>query len=82
LEEEVLLPQWGMGMSEGTVIRWFKQKGDSVEEGEPLVEIEGAKVTDTVSAPVTGTVKEIRVEEEETVPVGHVLAIIDRSGVA
>lgn len=45
---EVQLPQWGMGISEGTVLRWLKAAGDEVEEDEPVVEIETAKATDVL----------------------------------
>lgn len=76
MSTEVRMPQWGMGMREGTVLVWFKQVGGQVNEGEPLVEIEAEKVTQVVEAPVSGVVLEILVEEEETVPVRSVLAVI------
>ena len=74
---EVLLPQWGMGMTEGTVVRWLYGIGDRVEEGDDLVEVEAAKATAYVPAPVTGRLLEIRVEPERTVPVYDVLAIME-----
>jgi pyruvate/2-oxoglutarate dehydrogenase complex dihydrolipoamide acyltransferase (E2) component len=43
---EVLLPQWGMGMSEGTIVNWLKAVGESVNEDEPLAEVEAEKVTE------------------------------------
>ncbi len=77
MRTEIRLPQWGMGMREGTVVSWFKQVGERVEEGEPLVEIEAEKVIQIIEARVSGVVVEILVAEEETVPVRTVLAVVD-----
>ena len=74
---EVLLPQWGMGMSEGTITLWHKAVGDKVTEDEPLAEVEAEKVEETLEAPATGTITEIVVQEGETVPVRTVLAFIE-----
>ena len=74
---EVLLPQWGMGMSEGTVLTWHKTVGDSVAEDEPLAEVEAEKVEETLEAPATGTLAEILVPEGETVEVRTVVAVIE-----
>ena len=74
---EVLLPQWGMGMSEGTIIAWLKAVGDRVTEDEPLAEVEAEKVEETLESPATGTLIEIRVPEGETVEVRSVVAIIE-----
>lgn len=74
---EVLLPQWGMGMSEGTVIEWLKKVGDAVTEDEPLAEIEAEKVTEALEAPATGTLVEILVEEGEEAKVRTPVAIIE-----
>lgn len=74
---EVLLPQWGMGMSEGTVISWLRAEGDRVERDEPLVEIEAEKVTNQIVAPCAGTLVGILVAEDDTVPVRTALALID-----
>jgi pyruvate/2-oxoglutarate dehydrogenase complex dihydrolipoamide acyltransferase (E2) component len=77
---EVLLPQWGMGMQEGTIVRWLKAQGDVIEEGEPLCEVETAKATDDLAAPGTGVLERIYVEEGTTVPVGELLAMIADTG--
>lgn len=77
MKTEVLLPQWGMGMSEGTVVGWLKKVGDYVTEDEPLAEIEAEKVTETLEAPETGKLVEILVEAGETTKVRTVLAIIE-----
>ena len=74
---EVLLPQWGMGMSEGTITAWHKSVGDSVVEDEALAEVEAEKVEETLEAPATGTICEIVVPAGETVEVRSVLAYIE-----
>ena len=73
---EIKLPQWGMSMSEGTVTQWLVAVGDDVDVGEPLVEVEAAKVTDTVTTPVAGTVQDILVDVDETVEVNTVLCVV------
>jgi pyruvate/2-oxoglutarate dehydrogenase complex dihydrolipoamide acyltransferase (E2) component len=73
---KVLLPQFGMGMQDGEIIRWLKAVGDSVADGEPLVEIEAAKTTVEVPSPAAGTLIEIIAEEGETVDVrGHIATL-------
>ena len=74
---EVLLPQWGMGMSEGTITSWLKAVGDQVTEDEPLAEVEAEKVEETLESPATGTIVEIVVPEGETVDVRSVVARIE-----
>lgn len=73
---EVTLPQWGMGMNEGLVVKWLKHEGDTVEQGDPLVEIETAKINSEVEAPASGTLTRISVGEGETVDIGTRLAMI------
>ena len=74
---EVLLPQWGMGMSEGTIATWLKAVGDTVTEDEPMAEVEAEKVEETLESPATGTIAEICVQEGSTVEVRTVLAYIE-----
>lgn len=74
---EVLLPQWGMGMSEGTVATWLKNVGDTVAEDEALAEVEAEKVEETLESPASGVLAEIVVPEGETVDVRSVLAYIE-----
>jgi len=74
---EVLLPQWGMGMSEGSIVTWLKKVGDSVVEDEPLAEVEAEKVEEILESPATGTLIEILVKEGETIEVRTVIAIIE-----
>lgn len=73
---QVIMPEMGEGVIEGTVARWLKQEGDHIEEFEPILEIETDKVTTEATAEVAGTVLKIYVDEGETVPVGTVLAAI------
>jgi pyruvate/2-oxoglutarate dehydrogenase complex dihydrolipoamide acyltransferase (E2) component len=73
---KVLLPQWGMGMSEGKIVKWLKAVGDTVKEDEPLAEVESEKSTDTLESPGAGRLSEILVKEGETVEVRSVVAVI------
>ena len=74
---DVLLPQWGMGMSEGTITSWLKGVGDTVEEDEALAEVEAEKVEETLESPAAGTITEIVVPEGETVEVRTIVARIE-----
>jgi 2-oxoglutarate dehydrogenase E2 component (dihydrolipoamide succinyltransferase) len=73
---EVVMPRMGETVDEGTVNVWHKAPGDQVTEGEPLLEIGTDKVDTDIPAPASGTLAEIRVAADETVPVGTVLAVI------
>jgi 2-oxoglutarate dehydrogenase E2 component (dihydrolipoamide succinyltransferase) len=73
---EVVMPQMGVSVSEGTITRWLKNVGDAVEADEPLLEISTDKVDTEVPSPGTGVVSEVLVQEGETVEVGTVLARI------
>ncbi|MGA8487476.1 MAG: biotin/lipoyl-containing protein, partial [Gaiella sp.] len=79
---EVVMPQMGVSVSEGTITRWLKQAGDNVALDEPLLEISTDKVDTEVPSPGEGVVTEIRVQEGETVEVGTVLAVIGAAGAA
>ena len=76
----VLLPQWGMGMNDGTIVKWLKHEGDAVEEGDPLCEVESAKVNSEVESPGAGTLARIVVPEGMTVDTGTVLAVLLAAG--
>jgi 2-oxoglutarate dehydrogenase E2 component (dihydrolipoamide succinyltransferase) len=73
---EVLLPELGESVTEGTVTTWLKAVGDDVEVDEPLLEISTDKVDTEIPSPAAGKLLEIRVAEDETAEVGSVLAII------
>src|SRR6266550_2321329 len=70
------MPQMGVSVSEGTVTKWLKNPGDTVEADEPLLEISTDKVDTEVPAPGSGVLSEILVQEGETVDVGTLLARI------
>jgi len=73
---EITLPALGESVTEGTVTRWLKEVGDTVELDEPLLEVSTDKVDTEVPSPVAGTVLAIKVGEDETVEVGTVLAVV------
>ena len=77
---DVLLPQWGMGMNEGQVVKWLKKEGDPVAKGDALVEIESAKVNAEVEATADGTLGKILVPEGTDVPVGTRLGLLLAEG--
>ncbi|HEV8432362.1 MAG TPA: 2-oxoglutarate dehydrogenase, E2 component, dihydrolipoamide succinyltransferase [Thermoanaerobaculia bacterium] len=79
---DVLMPQMGESIAEGTVSRWIKKVGDKVERDEPLLEISTDKVDAEIPSPVSGTLSEIVVKEGETVAVNSVVARIAAEGEA
>ncbi|WP_427008065.1 2-oxoglutarate dehydrogenase, E2 component, dihydrolipoamide succinyltransferase [Pseudarthrobacter sp. H2] len=79
---EVTLPALGESVTEGTVTRWLKSVGDTVEVDEPLLEVSTDKVDTEIPSPFAGTLQEIRVNEDETAEVGAVLAVIGSGAAA
>ncbi|MEU9642234.1 2-oxoglutarate dehydrogenase, E2 component, dihydrolipoamide succinyltransferase [Streptomyces sp. NPDC048188] len=77
---DVVLPALGESVTEGTVTRWLKSVGDSVEADEPLLEVSTDKVDTEIPAPTSGTLLEIVVGEDETAEVGAKLAVIGEAG--
>ncbi|MET0179076.1 MAG: biotin/lipoyl-containing protein, partial [Novosphingobium sp.] len=77
---EIRLPQYGMGMTDGTIIAWHVAVGDRVEKGAPLCDVEAAKTTVEFESPVSGVVTRIMVALDENVPVNTPLLIVDESG--
>jgi 2-oxoglutarate dehydrogenase E2 component (dihydrolipoamide succinyltransferase) len=73
---DIVMPQLGESVTEGTITRWFKAVGESVTEDEPLFEVSTDKVDTEVPAPAGGVLTEIRVPEGDTVDVGTVLAVV------
>src|SRR5213076_3092848 len=73
---DVVMPQMGESIAEGTIVRWIKKVGDKVDRDEPLFEISTDKVDAEIPSPAAGIVSEIRVKEGETVPVNSVVAVI------
>jgi len=79
---DVIMPQMGESIAEGTVTKWLKKVGDRVERDEPLFEISTDKVDAEIPAPAAGILKEIRVEPGTTVPINTVVAILAGEGAA
>ena len=77
---DVVMPQMGVSVSEGTITKWLKQQGEQVEADEPLLEISTDKVDTEVPSPGSGVLTEILVQEGETVDVGTKLAVIGGDG--
>lgn len=71
------LPRYGMNMEEATIVKWHKQPGDPIKEGEALYEIETEKVTQVVEAPGDGTMVEILVPEDEIAEVGQAVCVVE-----
>src|SRR5438045_5296923 len=77
---EVRMPQLGETIVEGTILKWLKSEGESIERDEPLFEISTDKVDTEVPSPLGGTVSKILVAEGATVPVGTPVVDVDESG--
>ncbi|HSK08782.1 MAG TPA: biotin/lipoyl-containing protein, partial [Vicinamibacterales bacterium] len=78
----VVMPQMGESIAEGTIVRWIKRVGDKVDRDEPLFEISTDKVDAEIPSPAAGVVTEIKATEGETVPVNQVVAVIDEAATA
>src|SRR5882672_5282075 len=74
---ELKMPKLGESVTEGTIGKWLKQPGDKVNKYDLLVEVQTDKVNTEIPSPVAGTLKEVRVEEGQTVPIGTLLATFD-----
>ena len=79
---DVIMPQMGESIFEGTITKWLKKPGDKVERDEPLFEISTDKVDAEIPAPAAGVLKEIKINEGQTVPIQTVVAVIDVAGAA
>src|SRR5216683_1522357 len=79
---DVIMPQMGESIFEGTITKWLKKPGDRIERDEPLFEISTDKVDAEIPAPSAGVLKEIKVTEGQTVPIQTVVAVIDAVGAA
>ena len=76
----VVMPQMGESIAEGTIVRWIKKVGDAVDRDEPLFEISTDKVDAEIPSPAAGVLTDIKVKEGETVPVNSVVAVIGADG--
>src|SRR6266852_2327793 len=74
---ELKMPKLGESVTEGTIGKWLKSPGDKVNKYDLLVEVQTDKVNTEIPSPVSGTLREVKVEEGQTVPIGTLLAIFD-----
>ena len=82
MSTNVVMPQMGESIAEGTIVRWIKKVGDSVDRDEPLFEISTDKVDAEIPSPAAGVLTDIKAKEGETVPVNSVVAVIGAAGEA
>ena len=78
MAHQVIMPQMGESVAEGTIVRWLKKVGDTVERDEPIFEITTDKVDAEIPAPEAGTLLEIRAQEGDTVEVGSLLGLVNQ----
>ncbi len=76
MSEKILVPTLGESITEATVVKWLKNKGDSVETDEPIVELETDKVNLEVPSPINGALSEINAKDGQVVEVGAVLGLV------
>src|ERR1700740_32657 len=79
---DIVMPQMGESIFEGTITKWLKKPGDKGERAEPLFEISTDKVDAEIPSPSAGVLKEIKVGEGQTVPIQTVVGVIDAAGSA
>ncbi len=79
---EVIMPQMGESIFEGTITKWLKKPGDSVQRDEPLFEISTDKVDAEIPSPAAGVLSEIKIPEGTTVQINTVVGVINESGSA
>src|SRR5437763_16268343 len=77
MSTEVVMPQMGESIAEGTITKWLKKVGDRIERDEPLFEISTDKVDAEIPSPAAGVLTEIKFKEGETVEVNKVVAVLD-----
>src|SRR2546428_4192026 len=74
---ELKMPKLGESVTEGTIGKWLKQPGEKVNKYDLLVEVQTDKVNTEIPSPVAGTLREVKVQEGQTVPIGTLLAVFD-----
>src|SRR6202021_4070018 len=79
---DVIMPQMGERIFEGTITKWLKKAGDKIERDEPLFEMSTDKVDAEIPSPSAGVLKEIKVGEGQTVPIQTIVGVIDAAGSA
>ena len=80
MAEEIVLPLWGMEMQDATIVKWLKQEGDAVQVGEPLVEVETAKIETEMESTASGVLAHILVPEGPRWPSGRCWRLLPRQG--
>ncbi|MBI4202490.1 MAG: 2-oxo acid dehydrogenase subunit E2, partial [Chloroflexi bacterium] len=76
MASQLIMPQMGYDMAEGTLVRWLKKEGDQVQRGEPVAEIETDKAVVEMESTAAGVFRKALVEEGTSVPVGQVIAVV------
>lgn len=76
MAQEIVMPKLGLTMTEGKLVKWYKEVGDEIAEGEVIFEVETEKITNEVEANAEGTLAKIIAEEGATVPVTDIVAIM------
>src|SRR5256885_3750097 len=79
---ELKMPKLGESVTEGTIGKWLKQPGEKVEKYDLLVEVQTDKVNTEIPSPVAGTLKDVKVKEGDTVPIGTLLATFETADAA
>lgn len=74
---DIVVPKWGLTTEEMVLVEWLKEIGDTVEEGEPVAEVETDKVTNELVSQITGRIVELLVDEGDSVEVGQAIARVD-----
>ena len=80
--DAVTIPKWGIEMTEGTIVAWHKEEGDTVKAGEEIVDIETDKIVNSFEARSSGTLVRILAEVGEELPVGYLIGVIASEAVA
>jgi pyruvate/2-oxoglutarate dehydrogenase complex dihydrolipoamide acyltransferase (E2) component len=80
MEVEIFMPRLGQEMTKGTIVEWYKKEGDRLEKEEPLFLVDTDKATIDVESEVAGVLKKILAGENQEVPVGQVVAVIEAEG--
>ncbi|HEY4229627.1 MAG TPA: biotin/lipoyl-containing protein, partial [Thermoanaerobaculia bacterium] len=80
MSTQVIMPQMGESIAEGTITKWLKKVGDTVKRDEPIFEISTDKVDAEIPSPVAGTLGEIKVQEGATVGINTVVCTVNESG--
>ena len=76
----VALPQWGMNMEEGILVKWLVDQGEEIRKGQPLVEVETSKISSELESPVDGVIAHLMAPEGAVVKVGDLVAVIGEPG--